>query len=475
MQPIDIGDLPFDRATSSLQKQLFSAIREKISANLWPKGGKLPSTRKLANELAISRNTAIAVYEQLVSEGYLESRVGSGFYVAIELPDYIFEKNAPISNLNISSSDRAEVHDLNGSFAPGVPDLTHFPMSKWSRLLQRHASRVNLLGSQDLQGDPYLRQALCDYLSSSRSVSCSADQIIITSGAQQALSIALMSTLEPNDKILMETPGYAQMRKVISLLRLDLEPVDVAPKVGLNLDQVKTSRAKSLYVTPSNQYPMGTTINLEQRIELVRWAKENNRWIIEDDYDSEFQFAHRPNPSLQGLSAKVGADARVLYIGSLSKVMFNGLRLGYLVVPKGLVARCLEVKDALSGDTPSHVQAALADFIVEGDFLRHIRKMRRLYKQKYELMIDVIERHFSDKVEVISQAAGLHVTLKWEAGISELELCEKAIEKGITIRPLAMYEHETANDRQWQSAVLGFGNIDIEDIDHRIATLAQLL
>ncbi|MCK6264264.1 PLP-dependent aminotransferase family protein [Vibrio sp. ZSDE26] len=504
MQPIDTGDLAFDRHSSSLQKQLFNAISKKIVSNLWAKGGKLPSTRKLASELSISRNTVISVYEQLVAEGFLESRVGSGFYVAVELPSFVFDndivsirqsegvlsrqnlndrKNSqsiePYNSIDSSIHNNTHNHehvidDLNRSFAPGVPDLKAFPMVKWSRFLQRHASRTSLLGSQDLQGDKRLCQALCDYVSSSRSVSCSVDQIIITSGAQQALSIALMSILKPEDKVLMENPGYVQMKKVIALLKLQFESIPVEVKTGLRVDQVKQSDGKLLYVTPSNQYPMGTSINLEQRIELVQWAKEHERWIIEDDYDSEFQFAHRPYPSLQGLSKQVGAEERVFYVGSLSKVMFNGLRLGYLIVPKSLVPICLAVKDALSGDTPSHVQAALADFIVEGDFLRHIRKMRRLYKKKHEMMIAAIEQHFAGEVEVISQAAGLHVTLKWSGGVSETELCDRAKEQGITIRPLSMYESNATKQRTWSGAVLGFGNIAIEEIDSRISTLAQL-
>ncbi|WP_295891835.1 PLP-dependent aminotransferase family protein [uncultured Vibrio sp.] len=473
MQPIDIGDLSFDRNASSLQKQLFSSIRAKITAHLWPKGGKLPSTRKCSTELAISRNTVIAVYEQLVSEGYLESKVGSGYYVAIELPESLFASHELVERSN-QQQERVAV-DINRSFAPGVPELSSFPMVKWSRLLQRHATRVNLLGNQDLQGDLGLRQALCDYLSSSRSVSCSVDQIIITSGAQQALSLAVMSTVGSQESLLMETPGYVQMRKIIELLGIKSEPVSVQPRLGLDLSQVMASQAKALYVTPSNQYPMGTTIDLEQRIELIRWAKEHERWIIEDDYDSEFQFAHRPFPSLQGLSVEVGAAASVLYVGSLSKVMFNGLRLGYLIVPKSLVARCLEIKDALSGDTPTHVQAALTDFIVEGDFLRHVRKMRRIYKQKHTAMVEAIARHFPDDIEVISQAAGLHVTLRWFGGVCESDFCNQAKKKDIILRPLSMYEAQPRDNRQWQGAVLGFGNIHIDEIDSKIAELAELL
>ncbi|MCW8335838.1 MocR-like pyridoxine biosynthesis transcription factor PdxR [Vibrio paucivorans] len=471
MQPIDIGDLSLAAENTSLQQQLFNAIRSKIVASLWPKGGKLPSTRKLAAELNISRNTAISVYEQLAAEGYLQAKAGSGYYVAVELPEQYLSQDVEPSGTKVTRP----ALDVNASFAPGVPDLQAFPAKKWGKLLQRHVSRTTLLGNQDLQGDSALRQALADYLSSSRSVKCDSEQVIITSGAQQALTISLMATLSANDSVLMESPGYIQMRKVIQLLGHRSQSVNIAPHTGIDLEAVFSSEASALYITPSNQYPMGTTINVEQRISLLEWAKKNQRWIIEDDYDSEFQFAHRPYPSLQGLSADVGAEQQVLYIGSLSKVMFNGLRLGYLVAPKGLVDRCLAVKDALSGDSPTHVQAALADFIVEGDFLRHIRKMRRLYKQKHERMLKAISTHFGDRVEVISQPAGLHVTLRWKGDISEVQWCEAAKERGIILRPLSMYETQDSSARSWQGAVLGFGNVSLDGIDEKIAELADIL
>lgn len=470
LQPIDIGDFVLDKAKPSRQSAIFHGVRERIIEGLWPKGGKLPSTRKFASDLGVSRNTVILAYEQLVAEGYITSVKGSGYYVSVDLPEHYLaqvpsqprEPYAPTVEPNI-----------NKAFAPGVPDLSLFPYAKWQRLLQRHVSRDVIAGNRSVQGDSNLRHAISDYLSSSRSVVCTPSRIIITSGAQQAMIIALMSVLKPSDKVLMENPGYAQMRKSLNLLNMELEPLSVQEKSGPSLADITSSQAQALYLTPSNQYPMGTTLNTEQRLKIIEWAHQNKRWVIEDDYDSEFQFAHRPYTSMQGLAGKIGHDDRVLYVGSFSKVMFNGLRLGYLVVPEDLVPRCLEIKDALSGDSPSHTQAALADFILEGDLLRHIRKMRRTYKMKYHAMIEAIERTFDGRVQVISQPAGLHVTVKWEEGIREELWCERALDLGIIIRPLAYYENRKG-DRSWHGAVLGFGNVPVEDIDRLINKLATV-
>ncbi|BBM67038.1 GntR family transcriptional regulator [Vibrio alfacsensis] len=472
---IDIGDLHLNHGDGTRQQALFFAIREKIVKGLWVKNGKLPSTRKLSQELNISRNTVIAAYEQLVAEGYLNSQKGSGYYVAVDLPDlYLSDRRSLEPQQTQTVLALKHDFDVNRAFAPGIPDLAMFPSSQWQKCLSRHLSRPCLLGNQDIQGSKALRSALADYLASSRSVNCTPERIIITSGAQQALSIASMVVLKQGDKVLMEQPGYAQMRKLIQFLNYQFEPLLVQEKVGFDVDDVTLSDADALYITPSNQYPMGTTLNTEERGRIINWAVKQSRWIIEDDYDSEFQFAHRPYTSLQGLAAQMGRDDRVLYVGSFSKIMFNGLRLGYLVVPESLVDDCLVIKDALSGDSPAHTQEALADFIVDGGLLRHIRKMRRLYKMKHEEMCLAIEKHFAGKVRVISQAAGLHITLKWQSGLDEHEWALRAKAEGIVLRPISYYEHSDFRTRDWQGAVLGYGNVSLEEIDSLIMRLSKL-
>ncbi len=467
---IETGDLTLASVGGSRQTRLFNAIREKIVQGLWHKNGKLPSTRKLAEELSLSRNTVIAAYEQLVAEGYLYSRSGSGFYVALELPeDYLtLPTRQPVTY------KKAGANGSNPAFATGIPDLAAFPYAQWQRLLQRQGARRSLLGNSDVQGNADLRAALADYLASSRSVACHPDRILITAGAQQALAIAVMAVLTQGETILMEQPGYARMGQVIRLQQLQVQSVAVHARRGLDIDAVLTSNAQALYITPSNQYPMGTTITTDDRVRLIHWATQGKRWIIEDDYDSEFQFAHRPYTSLQGLAGQLGLDNQILYVGSLSKVMFNGLRLGYLVVPDSLVKTCVAIKDALSGALPTHTQAALAEFIQQGDLTRHIRKMRRLYKAKYQCMCQCIHAYFGDDVEIISQAAGLHLTLRWQRGPDEELWAQRARQAGIVLRPLSDYEQTTAPARTWHGAVLGFGNVAPDSIDSSLRQLAAL-
>ncbi|NVC63148.1 PLP-dependent aminotransferase family protein [Vibrio sp. 05-20-BW147] len=477
MLPIEIGDLTLTPKTGVLQQDLYNAIREKITRGLWNKQGRLPATRKLAQALNVSRNTVIAAYEQLSAEGYIESRVGAGYYVTVELPEHYLGEMAtsPAQEKRMAAfAAEPEPIKINRAFAPGVPDLEKFPLHEWQKYVQRQHSRRTILGNQIVKGDYALRCALVDYLASSRSVKCQAEQIIITSGAQQALTIALMCAKEASDPLLMEQPGYSQMRKVARLLGMPMEPLNVAVRSGIEVADVLASECRFVYLTPSNQYPMGTTLSTEQRVQIIEWARVKQRWIIEDDYDSEFQFAHRPYTSLQGLASQIGASDRVMYIGSFSKIMFNGLRLGYLVLPLELVDRGCEIKDALSGDSPTHTQAALAEFIADGALMRHIRKMRRLYTQKYQTMVASIERHFSQRLEVISQAAGLHVTVRWFQGPSEHQWAAAALSQGIVIRPLSYYESEACAPRDWQGAVLGFGNVAEEEIDAKLALLASL-
>ncbi len=470
MAIIDVGDLAIQRSPQPKHAQLFEAIRSKIVSGLWRNQAQLPSTRALAQELALSRNTVIFAYEQLLAEGYIESRRGAGYFVAVTLPERFLDGRVAAQ----AKQPRLPTTDINGPFAPGVPDLAQFPSSKWQRVLQRHSSRYSLLGNQSTQGYLPLRSALSDYLSSSRSVHCQADRVIITSGAQQALTIALLATVPRGDKVLIEQPGYSQMAKVIQLLNYQLVAAPVKPYQGLSVDEVITSDAQALYITPSNQYPMGTTLNSEQRLQLIEWANQHQRWIIEDDYDSEFQFAHRPYTSLQGLAAGIGQDDHVIYIGSFSKTLFNGLRLGYMVVPDALVERCVALKNVLTGDSPTHTQAALADFIVDGDFLRHLRKMRRLYKEKYQAMLAALERYFGQDLTVVSQAAGLHITVLWQAGIDEHSWVQLALQHGIVLRPLHYYESEFAPPRTMHGAVLGFGNVALNQIEPTLRTLAKL-
>lgn len=483
MSMIDIGDLVLSQDAPTLQQALFDAIQKKIIDQNWKKKQKLPSTRKMAEELKLSRNTVTGAYEQLVAEGYLLSKKGSGFYVSVSIPEYFLKAKAQFKpgdkSVDISPHSKTinpptliehPAGYLNRPFSPGIPDLAQFPYIKWQRILHRHTGRSSLAGSVNLQGYLPLREALSQYLQSSRSVSCHPNRVIITSGAQQALSIAALVISQKGKNILMEEPGYTQMRKVLDLFAINTTSIDISSKLGIDINSIKTKKASAIYLTPSNQYPMGTSLNTEKRLQVLQWAEQNRSWVIEDDYDSEFQFSHRPYPSLQGLSAQSGFSDRCIYIGSFSKTMFNGMRVGYMVVPEELVEQCVTIKDAIGGSTTIHNQAALADFISEGHFLRHLRKMRKIYQQKSETIRHAIADHFGSDWDIISQAAGLHITVSWRGLPSENCLSEAAGKEGITVRPLSYYEHHS-NQRTWNALVLGYGNVNNNQIEPLVSQL----
>ncbi|WP_318477865.1 MocR-like pyridoxine biosynthesis transcription factor PdxR [Photobacterium leiognathi] len=466
---IDIGDLTLSAQQSSRQTALFIAIRDKITQGYWETNSKLPSTRQLSQALSVSRNTVIAAYEQLVAEGYIQSKASSGYYISARLPEH-YLTTAHNQHALAPTSLQPQVNNTNNAFAPGVPDLAHFPSKKWQRLYQQQFDRKSFLGCNDLQGDINFRQVLSHYLKTSRSVNVSAERIIVTSGAQQALMMTIMATTQPNDTVLVENPGYTQMRKALSLYNVNIAPLPVSPFTGINMEQLAQTKVKAIYITPSNQYPLGTTLNISQRIQLLEWASLHNVTIIEDDYDSEFQYAHRPYPSLQGLAYQTGIKVNIIYIGTFSKIMCNSIRLGYMVVPNPLVSRYLEIKDALSGETQIQLQLAMTEFIQAGDLLRHIRKMRRLYQAKHQHILQSIEKYSSKHWQVISQAAGLHVTVKWQVPVCEKRFAKCALQQGIIIRPLNYYEQPDTR-RNWHGVVLGFGNTHLDDIPTLISKL----
>ncbi|MGF1708467.1 PLP-dependent aminotransferase family protein [Enterovibrio baiacu] len=499
MQPIDIGDLRLDAGNTSKQSALYLAIQDKILNGQWPTNGRLPATRLLAEELRVSRNTVTAVYEQLKAEGYIESRRGAGYFIQWATPDHYLHTNTqgdlqrsvPPPSLSHSPLDGEETHQRppfdahvrNRPFAPGVPDLAQFPYKKWARSLQCHFQRAHLGGQNDIQGNLALRQALSDYLSFSRSVDASPQRIIITVGAQQALYIAINAILDAGEKVMMENPGYAQMRKVLDRSKIDVSYLPVDAKTGADISLLDQFDGKAVYLTPSNQYPMGTSLNTNDRMRCIEWAAQKTdgkqaRWIIEDDYDSEFQFANRPYPSLQGLATKFHGDAaNVIYVGTFSKTLLPAIRVGYMVVPASLVEKCLSVKDAIGGDSAMHIEEVLAEFIAEGDYLRHIRKMRTLYQEKQRVFVQALHEHFGDRMEVISQAAGLHVTFRWQGGFTARDAKALLEEKGVTIRTLAFYcDAETVDevpDWMHRTLVAGFGNSSLENIRQGVKKLAE--
>ncbi|MBV1880206.1 MAG: PLP-dependent aminotransferase family protein [Pseudomonadales bacterium] len=476
-----------------LQLQIYQAIKKRILTGRLLPTTRLPSSRHLSVSLSVSRNTVNGALEQLKAEGYLVTKPGAGHFVSQEIPDNFLTVNKgnidtqtsamqttikkEIPNLSLSYlGQKLTAHSPNrvfgnSSFEAGVPDLKAFPLKKWNSIYLRHSQRPSLLGYDSLQGYLPLREVLAEYLRSSRGLVCQADQVIITTGAQQAATIAIQIILEKGDEAYVENPGYIGMRKALETQ--DVTPVGInVGSQGIDVDALPDQPiGKLLCVTPTHQYPMGGIVPLANRLRILQWAAQHHIWVMEDDYDSEYHYDHKPIAAMQGL----GFEEHVLYVGSFSKVLYPGLRLGYLVVPQRLVNPCVQAKNHMSGQTPTIEQAAVAEFIETGQFVRHIRKMRINYNAKLNAILAACQHHLSDLAIPQYTGAGMHIVLTFNLqlckdGLSDVELVHALNNKQLFASALSAYYVGKARH---QGLVLGFANTDIEDMNHLVKKVRQ--
>lgn len=422
----------------SLQQQLYHALRQQLCAGRWPVNAFLPSSRQLAADLSLSRNTVNQVLQQLVAEGYIEGQQGRGFQVVALLPDQYFHTAEPASPTTADyqlPSAATGTKPASALLQTGLPDIQAFPYAIWRKLLQRHSNRPLLAGFTDALGYLPLRQALAIYLRQSRQVSCTEDTILITGGAQQALFIAAKLVAKAGDEVLMESPGYPRLRQALALSELNVKHIDASSAYGLDTEQLpERTKAKALFITPGHQYPLGGIMPVAHRLALLQWAKTNQCWLVEDDYDSEYQYLHRPLPSLQGLAGGQG----VLFAGSFSKTLFPALRLGYLVAPAQVIAQAAAIQQALHGDIAALPQAALADFITEGHFTRHLRRMRRHYQQKKQRVCQLLQQ-LMPECQLYALQAGLHLALEFPQHLNDKLLASQLQAQGLPVQPLSRY------------------------------------
>lgn len=423
----------------SLQQQLYLTLQQHMLQGPWPSGAWLPSSRQLASDLQLSRNTVNQVLQQLVAEGYINGLPGRGYQIA-ELPEQYFHSTPPINlsqpQLNVQHYTLEQKQGpVNGLLQPGASGISQFPFGIWQRLLQRHCQRTALCAFADPLGYQPLRQALTLYLRQSRQVVCDEHNILITAGAQQALFVAAKLVACAGQQVLMETPGYPRLKQALHLCELNIKYIDASGRDGLAAEQLpRNSQAKALFLTPGHQYPLGGIMPLTQRMKVLDWARQHQCWLVEDDYDSEFQYQHRPVASLQGLAGGEG----VLFVGSFSKTLFPALRLGYLVAPQHVIAKAVAIVQALHGDVPLLPQATLADFINEGHFNRHLRKMRRHYQRRKQLATTLLQQHLPE-CKLSALAAGLHLVLEFPTVIDDVRLAHQLAGYGIKAQPLQRY------------------------------------
>jgi GntR family transcriptional regulator/MocR family aminotransferase len=490
-------DLDIDSAAPSpLHRQLYEGLRKAILVGRLAPRSRLPSSRALAVELGLSRNTVLSAFEQLASEGYLEARLGSGSHVAAILPDTPPSATARrppphrpalVGKASATGMARLSARGLaltaisahaargDGAFAPALPDLDLFPFDLWSRLLAKSWRRPSaaMAWGRDAAGHLPLRAAIADYLRRVRAVRCEPEQVVILSGIRQAVDLTVRLLLDAGDSVWLEEPGYAGVREVLRAAGAKLVPVPV-DREGLSVraGARKAPDAKLACVAPSHQYPLGTVMSLGRRLELLAWARSAGAWIIEDDYDSEFRYAGRPLAALQGLDE----DGRVIYVGSFSKVLFSSLRLGYLVAPPALIDGFTAARSTLDDHAAMTAQPALAAFIAEGHFAAHIRRARKLYAARQAALLAAADRHLQGLLELAPATAGMHLLAglspRLAARMDDRTAAARAAAHGITVAPLSAF-HMTPPRRQ--GLLLGYAGVAETAIEPAVIRLAAAL
>lgn len=464
-------------------QQIYKLLRQAILDRLLPAGTRLPSSRELAVQLGISRNTVLYGYEQLIAEGYLETRGGAGTHVTDTVPEVLGsvptktgrKPTAVTARSVLSRRGRSLVAHAGaaqqqwGAFVPGVPDVGQFPHKIWSALQSRIWRSPPVAALTYGVGGGYLplREALANYLKVSRSVDGEPRQIIITSGIHQSIDLCLRLLSDPGDVAWVEDPCYWGARNLLAASGLEIRPIALDGE-GICPTPAQMARPpRFIFVTPSHQYPLGMVMSLSRRRMLLEYARQHGCWIIEDDYDSEFRYGGRPLAALQGMDM----GERVLYMGTFSKTMFPGLRLGFMVLPETLAPAFVTGMEELhrSGQTP--LQATMAAFIEHGHFTAHIRRMRLLYGGRLDLLQQAIRAEFpGDEVSARGSDAGLHLALHLPPGCDDVAVTRGALERGIAVRPLSRYYYRAAQAAQ--GLVLGYACVAPEQIAPAFAQLS---
>ncbi len=457
-----VGELDRDSSVP-LHTQVYAGLRDSILDGRLRPGASMPSTRALPSLLGVSRNTVLEAYNQLWSEGFIEARVGSGTYVAHSIPDHHFRSQKaegspkPSSGPPVTEPPRLSARGQRmaaapaftkefwrrpEAFYPGLPDYELLPLETWRKLSDKRLTqpRRTYLGYGNPGGYGPLRRVIAEYLAASRGVRCQPKQVIVVSGSQQGLDLTTRVLLDEGEQVWIEDPGYGGARSVFQAAGAQVVPVPV-DQDGMVVSEgvARAPDAHLAYVTPSHQYPLGHPMAMSRRNELLNWAATNNSWIIEDDYDSEFRYSGRPQPALQGMP---GGGNRVIYVGTFSKVLFPSLRLGYMVVPEELVDAFLAARSLCDRHQSTLDQAVLADFIVDGHFMRHIRRSRMAYAERQECLLDRLAHETPGIIEAAADPAGMSLVGWLPPGVSDLHLAEKLAAAGIYAPPLSYFAME---------------------------------
>ena len=473
------------KSAAPLHKQIYDGYRSAILRGDLRPGQRVSSSRTFATDLHVSRFPVLSAYAQLLAEGYFESRVGAGTYVPESLPEQLMsverrvvQDRAPRGLRPVARKAMtypafhasAALHGW-GAFGVHQPAFDQFPFQEWGRLVARHSQspQAGALHHVDPRGAERFREQIAAYLRTARAVQCDASQIMVVSGSQQALDVTARVVLDPGSSVWVEEPGYALGRSVLAASGCRLCPVAVD---GEGLDVAagirRHPRARAALVTPSHQYPLGSTMSASRRLQLLNWAQSSGAWIIEDDYDSEYRYESQPVASLQGLDA----NARVIYIGTFSKVLFPSLRIGYLVIPPDLVDRFAAVRFAMDIFPPYLYQEVLTDFMRTGQFGRHIRRMRQLYGQRRAVLVTSLRAEFGDELEIHGAEAGMHLAVMLPPGMNDREIVARAMRQRLWLWPLSP---SYSGEKVRQGFILGFGSTPAEQIPRAVERLRAVV
>jgi GntR family transcriptional regulator/MocR family aminotransferase len=437
-------------------------------------GQRVPSTRGLAEELGVSRLPVLTAYEQLLHEGYFEGRVGSGTFVCDIPPDIRLRPHARLRSAPRLVNAHVPVGRDEGGVRPfraTLPALDEFPHVLWTRIVARQAHRLTpaQLAYGDPAGSGALRAAIAPYLRTARAVNCEGEDVLITSGSQAALRISAAVVLDRGSRVAMEDPGYPGARAAFEAAGATIVPIPVDDE-GIDVNALASIRrsVRAVYVTPSHQFPLGMAMSAARRMALLEWAARHDAWILEDDYDSEYRYVSRPLPSLQGMDSR----KRVIYIGTFSKVIFPSLRVGYLVVPRTLRERFLDARDAFDICSASLYEAALTEFLNEGHFARHVRRMRGVYSRRRDALVAALIRYCDGVLSVANADAGLHVTTFFDDQRDDRLAVRRLRENGLTAVPLSL---SYATRRRRTGLLLGLGGFDERALTAATRALAETL
>jgi GntR family transcriptional regulator/MocR family aminotransferase len=459
------------------QRLLHECLRAAIRDGTLAAGTRMVASRALAEELGIARNSVLYAYEQLASEGYV---VGSrrGTVVASIAPERQRQASgAPgqqgLARRALDLRPAAGPANMMGAFVPGVPALDQFPMALWRRMLERamRSLTVEQLNYADPAGEPLLRAAIAGHLRASRGVLCEAEQVFITDGTQSSLDICMRALADEGDTLWMENPGYggalaAGRAAGLHIAAIAVDEDGLVPAAGDWLLQPP----RLIYTTPSHQYPTGGVLSLRRRLALIEAARAAGALVIEDDYDSEFRHDGAPLPAMQGLAP----DAPVVYLGTFSKTMFPALRIGFLVVPPALAAPLARMRAQSSARGRVAEQLALAEFLHSGQFALHLRRMRRLYRQRRDALVAALDEHLGSVAEVHGGSGGMHLALRFhDQQLDDDAISAQAREQGIVAQALS--RHAVQGDGGWRGLMLGYAQIPAADMDALVKPLAALV